>query len=142
MKLDVENAKKFEKISFYFASFIRFITVALLFIISAVMVFGVIKTGYDFVTGFNQSPEQLLPNIIVNTVFIIALVEISLMLLAYLRDGRVHVRYIIDTILIVMLSEFIVIWFDDPEPIKIGTLIAVVLLLLCARFAVHRSDTK
>lgn len=142
MKLDVENAKKFEKISFYFASFIRFVMVALLLIISAVLVFGVFKTGYDFFISFNQETEQLLPKIIVDTVFIIALVEISLMLLAYLRDGRVHVRYIIDTILIVMLSEFVVIWFDEPDPVKIGSLIGVVFALLIARYVVHRIDTK
>lgn len=142
MKLHAKNPRLFEKISLYISTFVRIVINILLVVLCAVLVYGVIKTGYDFFTLIGQPTEKILPQILVDTVFIIALVEISLMLLSYLKDGKVHVRYIVDTILIVMLNEFVVVWFDKPEPVKVGALIAIILALLIAHVVTNRVQDK
>lgn len=138
MRLHVKFPKLFSTISVYIGTFIRIIINALLILICIALVFGVLKAGYDLFTNIGTPVEKLLPQLLVDTVFIVALVEISLLLIAYLKEGYVHVRYIVDTILIIMLNEFVVVWFDHPTLEKMLGLSMIVAVLVLARISVIR----
>lgn len=138
MRLHVKFPKLFSAISVYIGTFIRIIINALLILICVALVFGVFKAGYDLFTSLGAPVEKLLPQLLVDTVFIVALIEISLLLIAYLKEGYVHVRYIVDTILIIMLNEFVVVWFDHPTVEKMLGLSAIAATLLLARITVVR----
>ena len=138
MRLHVKFPKLFSAISVYIGTFIRIIINVLLVLICIALVFGVFKAGYDLFTNIGTPVDKLLPQLLVDTVFIVALVEISLLLMAYLKEGYVHVRYIVDTILIIMLNEFVVVWFDHPTLEKMIGLSIIVAALLVARFTVVR----
>ena len=138
MRLHVKFPKLFSAISIYIGTFIRIIINVLLVLICIALVFGVFKAGYDLFTNIGTPVDKLLPQLLVDTVFIVALVEISLLLMAYLKEGYVHVRYIVDTILIIMLNEFVVVWFDHPTLEKMIGLSIIVAVLLVARFSVVR----
>jgi uncharacterized membrane protein (DUF373 family) len=138
VKLHVKFPKLFSAISVYIGTFIRIIINILLILICFALVFGVFKAGYDLFTNIGTPVDKLLPQLLVDTVFIVALVEISLLLISYLKEGYVHVRYIVDTILIIMLNEFVVVWFDHPTLEKMAGLSLIVAVLLLARFTVVR----
>ena len=138
MRLHVKFPKLFSAISVYIGTFIRIIINALLILICIALVFGVFKAGYDLFTNIGTPVDKLLPQLLVDTVFIVALVEISLLLMAYLKEGYVHVRYIVDTILIIMLNEFVIVWFDHPTLEKMFGLSMIVAVLVLARISVIR----
>jgi uncharacterized membrane protein (DUF373 family) len=138
MKLHVKFPNLFSAISVYIGTFIRIVINILLILICVALVFGVFKAGYDLFTSLGAPVEKLLPQLLVDTVFIVALVEISLLLIAYLKEGYVHVRYIVDTILIIMLNEFVVVWFDHPTIERMLGLSAIVAVLVLTRVLVIR----
>lgn len=138
MRLHVKFPKLFSAISIYIGTFIRIIINVLLILICIALVFGVAKAGYDLFTNIGTPVDKLLPQLLVDTVFIVALVEISLLLMAYLKEGYVHVRYIVDTILIIMLNEFVIVWFDHPTLEKMIGLSLIVAVLVVARISVIR----
>lgn len=138
MRLHVKFPKLFSAISVYIGTFIRIIINVLLILICIALVFGVFKAGYDLFTNIGTPVDKLLPQLLVDTVFIVALVEISLLLMAYLKEGYVHVRYIVDTILIIMLNEFVIVWFDHPTLEKMIGLSLIVTVLVVARISVIR----
>ena len=144
MKLITKNPRLFAQASIYTATIIRVLLNLLLLVIVAALAVGVYKSGYDLVHDLSQPLEVLLQHVLLDIVFIAALVEISITILGYLKDGRVHVRYIVDTILIIMLNEIVSLWFAKPKPnlaqaIGIGI---TVLVLAVVRFSVMYTEHR
>ncbi len=59
--------------------------------------------------------EVALRQVLVDTLTLLAVVEVLKTTLAYCSDGRVRVTFIIDTVLVVMLTEVISRWFTGGE---------------------------
>lgn len=59
---------------------------------------------------------------------LLALIEVLRIAMSYLHDGRVRIRYIVDTVLIVLLNEVVSIWFKGN--LNFQTLIMLISLLL------------
>ena len=143
MKLIVKYPKLFERITIYFATIIRGLLNILLIITILALAVGVFKAGYDLFTSLHKSLEVILQQILLDVVFIIALVEITITILGYLKDGSVHVRYIVDTILIIMLNEVVSIWFKHPSFSDMAGLALMIGTLAAVRIAVtHSNGTK
>jgi uncharacterized membrane protein (DUF373 family) len=87
---------------------------------------GTLKTCWEMHLLIDHSVEVVLQQVIINTLMLLALVEVFKTTVAYSREGRVKMTFIADTILIVMLSEVISQWFKggDWEPLTVlgGTL--------------------
>lgn len=111
MELRVRYQRLFDTITVFFGTAIRFMLNALVIIVSCALIAGVAKAGYDLFTSLHRPLEALLQKMLLDIVFIIALVEITTTILGYLKDGYVQVRYIVDTILIIMLNEVVSLWF-------------------------------
>lgn len=128
MRLRGNYETLFTKLSVYFSTLIRFLLNILLVIIIGALMVGVVKAGYDLISSLNQPLENVLQQILLDVVFIIALIEITITVLGYLKDGYVHVRYIVDTVLIIMLNEIVSLWFRDAsfeEAAGIALMVAV-----------------
>lgn len=122
----------FTNLSIYFSTFIRFLLNILLVIIVIALVVGVIKAGYDLLTTLHDPLEKVLQRMLLDVVFIVALIEITITVLGYLKDGYVHVRYIVDTVLIIMLNEIVSLWFRKSsleESIGIAIIVAVLAIV-------------
>jgi uncharacterized membrane protein (DUF373 family) len=132
MELRVKYQKFFERITVFFGTAIRFMLNALVVIISCALIIGVVKTGVDLFHSIHKPLEVILQSILLDVVFIVALVEITITILAYLKDGAVHVRYIIDTILIIMLNEVVTVWFKGAslqEAIGLAVILATLAMV-------------
>ena len=94
---------------------------------------------------------------IINALVLLALLEVIRTLQAYLKLGRVRVTFILDTALVVLISELMGLWFREYAPEKVllglGVIVTLVVLrIVTARYspesaaggieADHRPDTR
>lgn len=142
MKLIAKYPKFFFKITVFFSTFIRFILNLLLIVICFALIVGIFKTGDDLIHAIHQPLQGVLEDVLLNIVFIVALVEVSITILGYLKDGSVHVRYIVDTILIIMLNEFVSLWFKHAQFEQIAGLCMIVATLALVRISTIKFSPK
>ncbi|HYH75692.1 MAG TPA: phosphate-starvation-inducible PsiE family protein [Candidatus Saccharimonadales bacterium] len=142
MELHTKNPKLFERLSLYYSTVIRFLLNILLVIIIIALVVGVGKAGYDLYHALNEPLEKLLQQMLLDVVFIVALIEITITILGYLKDGKVHVRYIVDTILIIMLNEVVSLWFKKPDLAEAGGIALIIVALALTRITTIKYDPK
>lgn len=136
MRLNVQNEKVFDRLALSFAGVIRIMLCVLLLITVAALALGITKAGIDMYQSVDKPLESILQSVLLDVVFIVALLEITITIIGYLDDGRVHVRYIIDTVLIIMLNEIVTMWFKHPKLEYAIGLSIIVLSLVAARIGV------
>ena len=103
---------------------------------------GAMKTLWEIRLLIDQSAEVVLRQVIVNTLMLLALVEVFKTTVTYFREGRVKVTFIVDTILVVMLTEVISQWFRGGDWQVLTVLLGVLLILSIVRvMAVRWSPT-
>lgn len=90
---------------------------------------GALKTLWDIRLIIDRSAEVVLRQVIVDTLMLLALVEVFKTTVTYFREGRVKVTFIVDTILVVMLTEVISQWFKggDWQPLAVLGMILLIL---------------
>ncbi len=69
---------------------------------------------------------------------LLAVVEVFKTTLTYFSEGRVKVTFIVDTILVVMLTEIISLWFKEADQGKLLLLGAILLTLGAVRVVAVR----
>lgn len=114
-----------------------FIGVVLLAIVA-----GTGRTLYDLRLVFNGEFHTAFKTIIVDMLSVLALVEILRTALAYFTEGRVKVTYIIDTVLVTVLTEVMGFWYRDMEWQELGMLLALVISLACVRIVAVRFSPR
>ena len=90
---------------------------------------GVIKTLLDLTLLLHNPVEVALRQIIIDTLILLAVVEVFKTTLTYFSEGRVKVTFIVDTILVVMLTEVISEWFKGVH-VEQFAILGVILLAL------------
>lgn len=90
---------------------------------------AVLRTLLDLRQLFTGSLDVALRHLIVNTLTLLAVVEVLRTTLAYFSEGRVRVTFIVDTVLVVMLTEVISRWFTGGEWRQFATLLGILLTL-------------
>lgn len=120
----------------------RFILSLLTLTILVGLAGGVVKTFLDLRLLFSADVEVALRQVVVDTLTLLAVVEVLKTTLAYCSDGRVRVTFIIDTVLVVMLTEVISRWFTGGEWHQFAILGGILLTLGLLRIgAVRYSPT-
>jgi uncharacterized membrane protein (DUF373 family) len=103
---------------------------------------GVVKTFIDLRLLLSADLEVALRQVLVDTLTLLAVVEVLKTTLTYCSDGRVRVTFIIDTVLVVMLTEVISRWFTGGDWHQFAMLGGIVLMLGVMRIvAVRYSPT-
>ena len=100
------------------------------------------KTFLDLRLLLSANLEVALRHIIVDALTLLAVVEVLKTTLTYCSDGRVRVTFIVDTVLVVMLTEIISRWFSGVEWQQFAMLGGILLTLGLIRVvAVRYSPT-
>jgi uncharacterized membrane protein (DUF373 family) len=99
---------------------------------------GVFKTFLDLKLLLQHPVEVALRQIIIDTLIILAVVELFKTTLTYFSEGRVKVTFIVDTILVVMLTEVIAQWFKGDHMTHLAILGAILLTLGAMRIMAVR----
>jgi len=99
---------------------------------------GVVKTFLDLRLLLSANVEVALRQVLVDTLTLLAVVEVLMTTLAYCSEGRVRVTFIIDTVLVVMLTEVISRWFTGGEWPQFAILGGILLTLGLLRIVAVR----
>ncbi|MDH4187137.1 MAG: phosphate-starvation-inducible PsiE family protein [Nitrospira sp.] len=108
---------------------IRFILSLLTLTILFGLAGGVAHTFLDLRLILTADLDVALRHIIVNALTLLAVVEVLKTTLTYCSDGRVRVTFIVDTVLVVMLTEIISRWFTGGEWHQFAILGGIVITL-------------
>jgi len=108
---------------------IKLVLSLLILTILAALTGGVVKTFLDIGLLFHNAVEVALRQVIVDTLILLAVVEVFKTTLTYFSEGRVKVTFIVDTVLVVMLTEVISQWFKGGNWTQLAVLGAMLLTL-------------
>jgi len=103
---------------------------------------GVIYTFYDLRIIFRMDFMGAFKTLLVDMLTVLALVEVLRTTLAYFSEGRVKVTYIIDTVIVTVLTEVMAFWYKDMEWEKLAMVIALVLSLAFVRIIAVRFSPR
>lgn len=103
---------------------------------------GVIYTWYDMRLIFRTDFLGAFKTILVDILTVLALVEVLRTALAYFSEGRVKVTYIIDTVIVTVLTEVLAFWYKEMEWEEVAMVIALVLSLACVRIIAVRFSPR
>ncbi len=93
----------------------------LILTILAALAGGVAKTFLDLRLLLHSPLEVALRHVIIDTLILLAVVEVFKTTLTYFSEGRVKVTFIVDTILVVMLTEIISHWFKGGDLVQFAS---------------------
>ena len=99
---------------------------------------GVGRTLLDIPLMFRSALDVGLRQVIVDALILLAIIEVLKTTLTYFSAGRVKVTFIVDTILVVMLTEVISEWFQAADPVRFGMLGGILLVLAVTRVVAVR----
>ena len=119
--------------SLFYERLARWILSILILAILSSMLGGIIITILHLRLLFTMGIEHALRVIIIDALTILAVLEIFRTTLAYFSEGRVKVTYIIDTVIVVMVTEIMACLFKGLDPYKMGMLTFLVLTLCVMR---------
>ncbi len=125
---------------------VRIILSLLIIVLLVAMSLMVLKTALMLKSHIGDSVHEITELMIINVLVILAVLEVFRTTLTYFLEGRVKVTYIIDTVIVVVLTEVMVFWFKEIEYQRLLMVIALVFTLVVARimtirFSPTRDDT-
>ncbi len=81
--------------------------------------------------------------VMINSLTVLAMVEVFRTAMAYFTEGRVKVTYIIDTVMVAVLTEVLAFWHREMESERLVMVIILVIALMLARIlAIHFSPNR
>src|SRR6185369_12754732 len=126
----------------FFEMSARVVLSLLIVAILMAIVAGIGCTFYDMRLVFQQSFHDAFKTIMVDMLTVLAIVEVLRTALAYFTEGRVKVTYIIDTVIVTVLTEVMAFWYREMEWQRIGMVIALVLSLAGVRIIAVRYSPR
>ena len=121
---------------------IKLVLSLLILTILAALTGGVVKTFLDLRLLLDNPLEVALRQVIVDTLTLLAVVEVFKTTLTYFAEGRVKVTFIVDTILVVMLTEVISQWFKGGALTQLAVLGGILLTLGAMRVLAVRCSPR
>lgn len=110
-------------------------------ILMAIMA-GIGYTFYDLRLVFQLNFHAAFKAILVDMLTVLAMVEVLRTALAYFTEGRVKVTYIIDTVIVTVLTEVMAFWYKEMEWQELAMIILLVLSLACIRIIAVRFSPR
>jgi len=130
------------KISRFFETSARVLLSFLIMAIFCAILAGIGYTFYDLRLVLRLEFHYFFKTIIVDMLTVLAMVEVLRTALAYFTEGRVKVTYIIDTVIVTILTEVMAFWYREMEWEQIAMVIALVLSLAGVRIIAVRFSPR
>lgn len=129
-------------VSRFFEMSARVVLSLLIVAILLTILAGIGCTFYDLRLVFQQDFHLAFKAIMVDMLTVLAIVEVLRTALAYFTEGRVKVTYIIDTVIVTVLTEVMAFWYKEMEWQEVGMIILLVLSLACIRIIAVRFSPR
>lgn len=127
--------KKQEPLFYSIITFLLYLFISVLII---GLCSGIILSLLDIRMYLSDTLQNATKQLLVNALLLFAVVEIIKTALIYVSEGRVKVSYIVDTVLIILLKEAVVIVFNDLHTDKIFPLCILLFTVMIMRFLAIR----
>jgi uncharacterized membrane protein (DUF373 family) len=122
----------------FFPTVLRLIVALLLMALILWMIAGIGQFVIDLGRALETGWAKLAEHAIVNSLIMLALLEVVRTLQAYLALGRVRVTFILDTALVVLIGELMGLWFREYAPEKVLLCLGVIITLVALRITTAR----
>jgi len=124
----------------FYPALVRSLTGLAIIALCAWMGAGVIVLVLDLGKVFTNGWASVAEHAIIDTLIMLALLEVIRTLQSYLKLGRVRVTFILDTALVVLIGELMGLWFREYAPEKellgLGVIVSLVVLrIVTAHFS-------
>jgi len=103
---------------------------------------GIVWTFYDLRLIFRHDFHGAFRAILIDVLTVMAIVEVLRTALAYFSEGRVKVTYIIDTVMVTVLTEVMAFWYNEMSWQKLTMMISLVLSLALVRIIAVRFSPR
>lgn len=103
---------------------------------------GIVWTFYDLRLIFLHDFHGAFRTILIDVLTVMAIVEVLRTALAYFSEGRVKVTYIIDTVMVTVLTEVMAFWYNEMSWQKLAMMISLVLSLALVRIIAVRFSPR
>jgi uncharacterized membrane protein (DUF373 family) len=110
--------------------------------ILAAILAGIGWTVYDLRLVLGRDAHTAFRAILVDILTVLAMVEVLRTALAYFTEGRVKVTYIIDTVIVTVLTEIMAFWYQEVPWQKLAMVLAVVISLALVRIVAVRFSPR
>jgi len=130
------------KITRFFEAFARLLLSLLIVAIFIAILAGIAYTFHDLRLVLRLEFHEFFKTVLVDTLTVLAMVEVLRTALAYFTEGRVKVTYIIDTVIVTVLTEVMAFWYREMEWQQIAMVIALVLSLAGVRIVAVRYSPR
>jgi uncharacterized membrane protein (DUF373 family) len=130
------------RVSFFFERASRALLSLLICAILAAILAGIVYTFYDLRLIFTLSFHAAFKTILVDILTVLAVVEILRTALAYFTEGRVKVTYIIDTVMVTVLTEVMAFWYKEMPWQSLAMVILLTLSLAVVRVVAVRYSPR
>lgn len=130
------------RIQRFFENSARILLSLLIVVIMLAILAGIGCTFYDLRLVLGGDYHTAFKSILVDMLTVLAIIEILRTALAYFTEGRVKVTYIIDTVIVTILTEVMAFWYRDMDWQGIAMVIALVLSLACIRIIAVRFSPR
>ncbi|MRR35035.1 hypothetical protein EG829_10145 [bacterium] len=130
------------KLTRFFETSARALLSLLIVAILLAILAAIISTFHDLRLVMGGDFHGAFRTILVDVLTVLAIVEVLRTALAYFTEGRVKVTYIIDTVLVTVLTEVMAFWYREMDWEKIAMVIALVLSLAAVRIIAVRYSPR
>ncbi len=121
-----------------YPTLIKILTGLLIVVLCLWMGAGVIQMWIQLSQVFAIDWAGAAEQMIINSLVMLALLEVIRTLQVYLRLGRVRVTFILDTALVVLIGELMGLWFREYAPEKVLLGLGVIVTLVALRIVTAR----
>ena len=122
----------------FYPALVRVLTGLLIVALCLWMGAGIVNVVLDLRQSFSSDWAGVAERAIIDTLIMLALLEVIRTLQAYLKLGRVRVTFILDTALVVLIGELMGLWFKEYAPEKVLLGLGVIVTLVALRIATAR----
>jgi len=130
------------RVTRFFETSARVLLSLLIMAIFCAILIGIGYTFYDLRLVLQFEFHDFFRKILVDALTVLAMVEVLRTALAYFSEGRVKVTYIIDTVIVTVLTEVMAFWYQEMEWQQIAMVIALVLSLAGVRIVAVRYSPR
>ena len=100
---------------------------------------GIYQTAsHLLLNATDKNSTHTIETLILDTIIVVALVEVIRSIISYLNEGRVRVTLIIETVLIITLNEIIRGRFEGEPNVNVIYLLGIVVVLMSLRILAIR----
>ena len=130
------------KITRFFERTARALLCLLIVAIMAAILAGTAYTLYDLRLVFQKDFHGAFRTILIDMLTVLAIVEILRTALAYFSEGRVKVTYIIDTVMVTIMTEILAFWYQEVAWQKLAMVIILIVSLAFVRIIAVRFSPR